>query len=321
MASFEQLRGMPNNLSVEDLAGYVSKISKELNWLLNNLDDLNITSLSAEKIIAGTVLVDVNMSVGSGNDIFKVDEQGIYLGNASFALAPFSVDMEGTLYATNAYIEGTVASSEIVGGTITIGSENNVFKADANGIYAGNASFAIAPFAVDMFGNLYATNATIQGDISSSTIEGGTITGAVIATDFSGNPRMELSGSGFLSYDSDNQKEGICVETGDYGYSVLKYYQNDVAVGGIEYNSLGEFSITALGGADLYIHDCFPRNVWNCASAVFINLRDGSGNDYVTDVYAARKGVNTDSDSHSHTVEIGGITYTTSSDSHSHGQN
>ena len=38
-------------------------------------------------------------------------------------------------------------------GSIAIGSGNNIFKADTNGICLGNATFASAPFRVDMAGN------------------------------------------------------------------------------------------------------------------------------------------------------------------------
>lgn len=86
------------------------------------IEDAKIKNLSADKIKANTVLVNVWMAVGSGNNIFKVDNQGIYLGHANFANAPFSVDMQGRLYATEAYIEGTIASSNIIGGTITGGT-------------------------------------------------------------------------------------------------------------------------------------------------------------------------------------------------------
>jgi phage minor structural protein len=70
------------------------------------IEDAKIKNLSADKIKANTVLVNVRMSVGSGNNIFKVDSNGIYLGNAHFEDAPFSVDMEGNLYAESATIEG-----------------------------------------------------------------------------------------------------------------------------------------------------------------------------------------------------------------------
>ena len=69
-------------------------------------------------------------------------------------------------------LDNVVANQSIVngsfnGGTITIGSKENVFKVDRNGIYLGASSFSIAPFRVDMQGNLVASSATIAGDIVS----------------------------------------------------------------------------------------------------------------------------------------------------------
>jgi hypothetical protein len=61
----------------------------------------------------------------------------------------------------NALVAGTIS-----GVTIAIGTGNNIFKADANGIYLGNASYASAPFKVSMGGSLMATNAVISGDIA-----------------------------------------------------------------------------------------------------------------------------------------------------------
>lgn len=319
MASFEQLGAVPSGLTVDELAGTVSKISKELNWLLRNLDDLNISSLSADKITAGTIdadvitvvnldaanikagtiMADVDLIIGIDDAVFKADDNGIYLGNANFADAPFSVDMTGKLYSTSAYIQGTIESSDIIGGTITIGELDSVFKADDYGIYLGNAIFENAPFSVDMNGYLYATNANIKGDISSSTIEGGTVTGAVVATDFEDNVRMEFSGSGFISYNELNQKEGICIETGNWGFSSLSWYDDSGSifpVGGIAYDTLGNFNILSdtdiniqiwsaenlILRADNYV---LPKGVWNCAGANFINLEDISGNRYATELF------------------------------------
>lgn len=69
-------------------------------------------------------------------------------------------------------LDNVVANQSIVngsfnGGTITIGSKENVFKVDRNGIYLGASSFSTAPFRVDMQGNLVASSATIAGDIVS----------------------------------------------------------------------------------------------------------------------------------------------------------
>jgi len=62
-------------------------------------------------------------------------------------------------------VNATVTTPTIIGGTLAIGSSNNIFKADANGIYLGNATFGSAPFSVSMAGALVVTSATITGAI------------------------------------------------------------------------------------------------------------------------------------------------------------
>ena len=53
-----------------------------------------------------------SVSIGSGNSIFKADSNGISLGHATFASAPFSVTPAGTLTATSGSIAGwQIASS------------------------------------------------------------------------------------------------------------------------------------------------------------------------------------------------------------------
>lgn len=66
----------------------------------------------------------------------------------------------------------SINNSSFNGGQITIGSGENVFTANRQGIYLGSSSFATAPFSVDMQGNLYASSATIAGDIVSSNYSG-----------------------------------------------------------------------------------------------------------------------------------------------------
>jgi hypothetical protein len=75
---------------------------------------------------------------------------------------------------------GTIEASRFVGGTIAIGSGNDVFKADLNGIWLGNSDFANAPFRVDMSGHMVATDGQFSGTITASTINGGTINGTDI---------------------------------------------------------------------------------------------------------------------------------------------
>ena len=141
-----------------------------------------------------------SIAIGTGNSIFKADSNGIYLGNATFALAPFRVTPAGVVNATGVNIAGTVDastaftfSSENVTGTlgadnldvpgiitagslitdsatisnnIKIGSGESVFKADSNGIYLGNETFASAEFRVTPAGVLTATGANISGTIT-----------------------------------------------------------------------------------------------------------------------------------------------------------
>lgn len=64
-------------------------------------DNVIANSINASKLTAGSVAVDVYLAVGSGNAIFKSDASGIYLGNATFASAPFSVNMDGDIIASS----------------------------------------------------------------------------------------------------------------------------------------------------------------------------------------------------------------------------
>jgi len=141
-----------------------------------------------------------SIAIGTGNSIFKADSNGIYLGNATFASAPFRVTPAGVVNATGVNIAGTVDAStaftftgENVTGTlgtdnldvpgiitagslitdsvtisndIRIGSGDSVFSADSNGIYLGNETFANAEFRVTPAGALTATGANISGTIT-----------------------------------------------------------------------------------------------------------------------------------------------------------
>ena len=80
---------------------------------------------------------------------------------------------------------GTITAGSLAGVTMSIGSANSIFKADANGIYLGNATFASAPFRVSMAGAITATSATITGALTtgaSSSIDGQYLTAASVAS-------------------------------------------------------------------------------------------------------------------------------------------
>lgn len=58
------------------------------------------------------------------------------------------------LNAREVTVLGAVTAGSLNGVTMSIGSSNSIFKADSNGISLGNATFALAPFNVNMTGDV-----------------------------------------------------------------------------------------------------------------------------------------------------------------------
>jgi hypothetical protein len=136
---------------------------------------------------AATGTFNGSIRIGSGESVFTADTSGIYLGNETFGSAEFSVTPAGVLKATSGTIGGwTLGATTLTGGAaildstgaISIGTTNNVFKADSNGMWLGNATFGNAPFRVTNAGILFATGADITGRVSATTgnIGGWTVT-------------------------------------------------------------------------------------------------------------------------------------------------
>ncbi|WP_136603811.1 hypothetical protein [Paenibacillus dokdonensis] len=145
-------------------------------------------------------------------------------------------------FIKSTYIDAvSIQSPNIYGGTIAIGSGNNIFKADNNGIYLGNASFANAPFSVDMDGRLTAVNGKFSG-----TIDGSTITGSTIRTAGTNTDRLELSGNGLVSLNASGEKNGVAIDSGNFS-SVDFYYRNEFR-GGIG-QSGGNLTLTTTIGS------------------------------------------------------------------------
>lgn len=100
------------------------------------------------------------ISIGSDEDIFKADSNGIYLGSATFGNAAFRVTPQGALTATNATITGAIS-----GGTIDIGDDDTTsFHVDATGqMWLGSSAYATAPFKVSAGGSVTAEAGYIGG--------------------------------------------------------------------------------------------------------------------------------------------------------------
>lgn len=106
------------------------------------------------------------VKIGSGENVFIADSNGIYLGSETFVNAEFSVTPSGKMKLNSPT------------STLTIRTDaTHVFNVDANGIWLGNDNFNYAPFSVSSTGVLKATTGTFSGSIT-----GATITGSIITT-------------------------------------------------------------------------------------------------------------------------------------------
>lgn len=121
---------------------------------------ISVTSLSAISANLGTITAG-SISIGSGNTILKIDSSGnMWSGHATQGSAPFQV--------TNAGVMSLSGPSS----SISIGTANAIFKADSNGIYLGNATFASAPFSVDMNGGVIMASWTLKTPDTATSIVG-----------------------------------------------------------------------------------------------------------------------------------------------------
>ncbi|NOJ71408.1 hypothetical protein [Paenibacillus alvei] len=148
----------------------------------------------------------VTMEIGSGNNVTKINTNGISAGHADFNSAPFRLDMKGNLVANSLTANyAKIFSSNFSDGEI-VGSSINV----------GNGQFT-----VDRSGNMYAGNGKFRG-----TIDGTTFTGGLIRTSASGR-RIELDQRGFRAVDSSGASR-ISIQT-----------DSDQGIAGIGFNDSG----------------------------------------------------------------------------------
>jgi len=119
----------------------------------NEIKWWEIQSVQADNIFYDYNNFSINkgeLTIGSGNAVFKADSNGIYLGNSVYGSAPFRVDMSGNAYLESANITGaitatsgtiggfTIDPSSLYGGTIktsqNVGAGENGVIMDTNGL-------------------------------------------------------------------------------------------------------------------------------------------------------------------------------------------
>lgn len=232
--------------------------------IFNPYDDIAVAVLNEESDTryGSQYLTDVrSLQVGYGSKVLRVDDQGIWLGAATFASAPFSVDMDGNIVATSLTLaslsgdlddiadgltyakttlnaalgagyaySGLNTSGEIIKGFLNTQLSAKSLPADgvrvdSSGIYGRKAS--VTTFYISNAGDAY-----FSGDIYASTITGSTITGAVLQTATSGQ-RVVITGSNndVRFYDSAGTYQGRIVGSTSGSGSVFITGVNGASIG------------------------------------------------------------------------------------------
>jgi hypothetical protein len=150
------------------LASVITSMNNWGNTFLHFLNHLNVTELYTEycdiKSEDGETQID-------GPLILMYDKQGTPVLRLKEGYDPVSDDFVFQLYNAAGNLTVNIDSNGDLSvergtfkGSITIGTGNNVFKADgANGIWLGHDTFASAPFKVSLAGALTASNVTVTG--------------------------------------------------------------------------------------------------------------------------------------------------------------
>jgi hypothetical protein len=233
-----------------------------------------ITYNNSTITIGSAVQVQANLaadsiSVGSGqnqlniNDGINGNAGGMTLGDPTYnywyANGNFRVGGPSSYLSWNGsaltVVGGGTFSGALSGGTIQIGSGENVFKADSNGIYLGNETFANAEFRVTPAGALTATNATINGVVNavSGTIGGWLIDSTGLSKTVSGSSSYIYPSQIVLGIQNEEVSGTTTVSAARLFIEDVNYYVR-VQPSGIEINDqiYGGTSYFKQYGAQLY---------------------------------------------------------------------
>ena len=213
----------------------------------------------------GNVISNAEFKVGSSTKNLYWDGTNLtFTGNLSAAGGTFSGNLSGvggTFAGNLSAVGGTFTGNlSAAGGTFTgnvsIGSGSSIFKADTNGIYLGNATFASAPFRVNINGGLVSTNANISGEINATagSIGGWNISGESI-----------ISSDGGITLFTDGSTSAIIAQQNE---TTFTYINSD----GTIHMQNGDFGGTDLSGYTLSVTDALMRTTTVSGSGITNNL-------------------------------------------------
>jgi hypothetical protein len=237
--------------------------------------ELNVSQLSAISADIGSItagsLVGVTTAIGTGNNIFKATTDGIQLGHATFASAPFRVTMAGAVTASNIDITGgsitggSVGAWQVTIDTLYSGTgATYIGLKPGTGIWLGDEAFLSAPFSVDPAGVLHAHSGTIGGWYLGTTeikSEATSATADVVLDQSAGTLRIGDTDASYILIDGANKQ----VSTSDYvsgalgaGWGLttaIAEFQNIRARGKLVSTVLEYNTVSVIGGNYLISHD------------------------------------------------------------------
>jgi hypothetical protein len=177
------------------------------NTYSNTINSAIRNDLRLQAPLPTSIRLDSNGITASTTDVNKfvrLDYRGLYVQNGAIQIT----STDGTTVIDG---EGVTASKikagEMNSVNLTIGSGNNVFRANGSGISLGNATFANAPFRVDMSGNMVASQVNISGVVN--------------ATDFRINGTSVLNGNRISGNYIDSITTGQIVVTSQFGDNAI----------------------------------------------------------------------------------------------------
>jgi hypothetical protein len=203
-----------------------------------------ILSFNGTKLsIVGDGTFSGSLEIGSSNAIFKADPStGIWLGNATYASAPFSVSTNGVIKANSGTIGGwTLGSTFLQGTNFEINSSSStIFVGPTSGQHIRiSASGGIATYnggtqtsgfnlstsgSLSLSGSVTATSGSIGGwTIGSTTLTGGgtTLNSNGTVTVAGGSATTSLNSNGTISISAGSSGIGAITITGSSKESIL----------------------------------------------------------------------------------------------------
>ncbi|MMZ51573.1 Prophage endopeptidase tail [compost metagenome] len=238
-----------SNVNLRDYADIISDLERSKNIVNNSFSNGKIRTEVFEAY-AKQAVIDIN---NSKTELIYPPEGGILAQEKTNPLEQVRLTSKGIGISTDgwktiraAITARGVLAEQIIGQlgsfvSLVIGSGNNVTKINTDGISAGNDDYTIAPFKVDMQGNVVARSIKLTGkidnsemntsDIRASTvnastirgskligneIEGGIITGALFRTAKEGR-RIEINSTGLTAYNSSGGEAISLGQSGDGG--------------------------------------------------------------------------------------------------------